>query len=384
MKLLRTIWITDALKNKDFSQYIIGKSIHRANYALFIIGLFEILMLTVSFLIPDSFDPILINVYRSHYAFLALTCLILRSIFVSEIKKQVINTHKLTGFFLLALTISVGWGASVTLLDITKYPQLTVYLTFILLISAGSLASPVYMTAILIFVQIIFIRLIPYYQSDVRIIFNTSVNSSVFILFAIFVSRQIFYDQYVDFIKDVMINENTKALSATNQRLFEISQLDPLTGIYNRLALERIISDVWVHSIHTKTPITILMIDVDQFKVFNDRYGHLNGDRCLVKAAQVLSSVAQAHQGNAFRFGGDEFCLVISEQSDTSLTTILSELNHLKSMSIELLSGENVEFLITIGYASTSSHQVKEPWELLDLADKELYRVKQARHKVVQ
>lgn len=380
MGFLKNLFVVDALRNKNFSNYILSKSIHRGIYALTIIGIVEIAMLIISFVIPSSFNDALINFYRLHYVVLASICFIMRTIYKYELSKTVLNYSKLFKLFITAMVLAIAWGGSVTLLDLTSYPQLTVYLTFILLIAAGSLTSPVFLSVIFLGLQILFIYLIHFYQSNPQIIFNSSVNSSMFILFSIFVARQIYYDQYVDFIKDSVIDEKTKSLSETNQRLFELSQRDSLTGLFNRLALDRIMNEVWVKFVQSKTPITILMIDVDKFKNFNDVYGHLNGDRCLTKISRMLLDLSEKYQGYAFRFGGDEFCLVLPNIVQNQLTTIIEELYpHEKAIEVQLLSGETIPFHITVGHASTEIYEVTEPWKLLEYADNELYRIKQSR-----
>ncbi len=97
--------------------------------------------------------------------------------------------------------------------------------------------------------------------------------------------------------------------------LRRLSVLDPLTRIPNRRAFEEAIDREWRRTLRHRSPLCLLLIDVDYFKRYNDRYGHVSGDQCLRVVAQVLSSFARRGGDLAARYGGEEFAIILPQMS---------------------------------------------------------------------
>lgn len=100
-------------------------------------------------------------------------------------------------------------------------------------------------------------------------------------------------------------------LASTNDRLLELSQIDTLTGLANRRRLDARLETAAAWSRVAGEPIALLMIDVDHFKQFNDRYGHPEGDRCLARIAAVIRDQMRRQDDMVGRFGGEEFLAVL-------------------------------------------------------------------------
>ena len=118
-------------------------------------------------------------------------------------------------------------------------------------------------------------------------------------------------------------------LSIANQMLYEQANRDGLTGLYNRRHMDMQTDLVWEKAQRENQPFAVLMLDIDNFKKFNDHYGHQNGDDCLRKIADVLSAVIKManEQGTtqgAFvaRYGGEEFAVVIPRASPEAYENI--------------------------------------------------------------
>lgn len=99
------------------------------------------------------------------------------------------------------------------------------------------------------------------------------------------------------------------------QTLRHLSQMDGLTGVANRRTFNEALAREWKRATRSGQPISLLMLDLDQFKAFNDRYGHLAGDECLKKSAQVLSNAAIRPDDFVARFGGEEFSVILPSTS---------------------------------------------------------------------
>ena len=101
------------------------------------------------------------------------------------------------------------------------------------------------------------------------------------------------------------------SLSEINRRLVDLAERDPLTGIANRRAFDAALAQAWERGRVTGEPVGVLIVDVDHFKGFNDTYGHLEGDRCLVRVANALASVSLRPNDLVARLGGEEFAILL-------------------------------------------------------------------------
>jgi diguanylate cyclase (GGDEF)-like protein len=113
-----------------------------------------------------------------------------------------------------------------------------------------------------------------------------------------------------------------QALRQANDHLAMLSDTDALTGIANRRQFDRRLRDECRRAQRSKTPMALLMIDVDHFKRFNDLHGHPAGDQCLRLVADALKSCAQRAADLAARYGGEEFALLLPHTTEQEAATI--------------------------------------------------------------
>ena len=151
---------------------------------------------------------------------------------------------------------------------------------------------------------------------------------------------------------------------------------DPLTGLFNRRRLEEKVEELWGQSDDQVSPIATLMIDIDHFKAFNDRHGHLVGDLCLKRVANVVAELARIDD-LAIRFGGEEFLLLLPRTSLSNAIRIADRLRRaIEALAIphETLGGSKVvtaSFGVMAG--AISAHTAEE---LIRGADDALYAAK--------
>ena len=113
----------------------------------------------------------------------------------------------------------------------------------------------------------------------------------------------------------IALREELRAqqLMNVNEKLSQISTLDPLTGLANRRRLEQYVNALWTSPRMAQRPIAVLMIDIDHFKKFNDHYGHQAGDFCLKVVAEVIQDQMRSGTDLAVRLGGEEFLVVLPD-----------------------------------------------------------------------
>jgi diguanylate cyclase (GGDEF)-like protein len=107
--------------------------------------------------------------------------------------------------------------------------------------------------------------------------------------------------------------EELQELQETNKELQSLSMIDGLTKIPNRRSFDENIKKIWKDSIRNDTQISIIIIDIDFFKAYNDHYGHLQGDDCLIKVAQRLMNSIKRPRDVVARYGGEEFAVILPE-----------------------------------------------------------------------
>ncbi|TBW34767.1 GGDEF domain-containing protein [Siculibacillus lacustris] len=179
-------------------------------------------------------------------------------------------------------------------------------------------------------------------------------------------------------LRDLRGEIATGNLSHRYDQLRLISQMDPLTGVANRRAVDGHIAEMADRSRQTGEPLALLMIDVDHFKMFNDRYGHPAGDRCLTWVAAATRSQVRRQGDLVGRFGGEEFIVVLPA---TGLADAIRVGERIRA-AIESAAiphdgnGEGAVVTVSIGVAAGHVSDTRLPRDLLLEADAALYAAK--------
>ena len=168
-------------------------------------------------------------------------------------------------------------------------------------------------------------------------------------------------------------------LALVRQRLETLSHTDALTGAYNRLHLQEHVQQVWRRAQHDGADVSIIMLDVDHFKRYNDQYGHPAGDRCLVQVARAMNDCVRPTDVVA-RFGGEEFIAVLS-QADAATAGQVAERMRVAIQALDIRHADSdVATVVTasLGVASVRARADLGHAALISAADAALYRAKQA------
>ena len=156
-----------------------------------------------------------------------------------------------------------------------------------------------------------------------------------------------------------------------NQSLY-----DSLTGIRNRHSFNITMTEEWSNASETGQCISMIMIDIDKFKNFNDVYGHLCGDICLKIVAETMNSCI--YDGMLFRWGGEEFVVLLPGVSlDAAMGLAEKLLNEVSTTPIVLNDGTTTYVTISLGVGSIFPHDTDRPEEFCTEVDKALYKAKE-------
>jgi diguanylate cyclase (GGDEF)-like protein len=182
------------------------------------------------------------------------------------------------------------------------------------------------------------------------------------------------------FVTMMLVRHNEQNI----ERLAHLSIIDPLTKAYNRGYLK----DVMVSEINrcrrSGLPLTVIMLDIDYFKMFNDNYGHLFGDSVLEQVAEALKHTALRAGDYVFRYGGEEFCIVTSGLDREEAGQFAEKLRHgIRALDIENQQSPHQHLTASAGFWCVSDLREITPSALLLNADNALYRAKDAGRNTV-
>jgi diguanylate cyclase (GGDEF)-like protein len=185
------------------------------------------------------------------------------------------------------------------------------------------------------------------------------------------------FSQFRHLVKISDIQQND--LTHLNQQLVRLSQLDPLTGVPNRRRFEEELNREWRRHQRQARPLSLVMIDIDQFKQYNDMYGHTSGDECLRKVAQTLAVAVNRPADFVARFGGEEFVCVLPQTDYEGACKVGQRLiNMIRLLNIPHKASTVVDYVtISIGIATLVNPAFEHSIEdVISAADRCLYQAK--------
>jgi diguanylate cyclase (GGDEF)-like protein len=166
-------------------------------------------------------------------------------------------------------------------------------------------------------------------------------------------------------------------LHDTNARLTVLASCDGLTGIANRRSFDERLTQEWNRAARARKPLALAMIDLDNFKQFNDLYGHLAGDKCLCAVAAELARQVQRPEDLVARFGGEEFALLMPHTTAEGAAKVIERIRAaIIELGIEHIGNSWKHVTVSIGYSSLTPTGSDGQSRLIQLADAALYQAK--------
>jgi len=183
----------------------------------------------------------------------------------------------------------------------------------------------------------------------------------------------------VETVRDITIQKEAQ------RALQELANKDGLTGIANRRRFDETLQTEWRRAMRKSQTLTLLMIDVDHFKNYNDSYGHQAGDECLKRIAKAMADTPLRAGDLVARYGGEEFVVILTGVSLDGATTAAERIRFsIEQLGMPRTNSASEVVTVSIGAATATALPTSNPAQLIAAADLSLYQAKHAgRNRVV-
>lgn len=210
--------------------------------------------------------------------------------------------------------------------------------------------------------------------------FNASLLTLTTTVFTLYGNYKLEHAERMAFLLDAREQALNAQLGQAHDRLKRMATTDTLTNVANRRYFEEFLSECWTRAQAQQRALSLIVIDIDYFKPYNDRYGHQAGDRCLIEVAKALKTCIRRPNDLVARWGGEEFVVVLMD-ADVDAAAAAAERIRLAVSGMNLPHEGSLcapHVTVSGGRASIRPGMHMNPSRLIDLADAALYRAKAA------
>lgn len=185
-----------------------------------------------------------------------------------------------------------------------------------------------------------------------------------------------YYKAKVSEYKSILLMEKQGAqLTLLNNELKIASQTDALTGLYNRVYLHEFIDLHWEKCLNSSEVLTVVMVDIDDFKPINDRFGHEAGDECLVRISKLLKNRVEENGGTAFRYGGEEFLFIFPKVGSKKVVELMHQIKE-ELTKLDINFSQRITITASFGVCEMVPKSNNTFQDIVRNADDMLYSVK--------
>ena len=277
------------------------------------------------------------------------------------------------------------WSCGITLLDQLGGNNLTVFLYTVLMLSMLTIMKPKQAVTLFLGALVALNLLLPYFPvpDGADQTFNNLINSSFSAIFACVISVYQYRSRMHAYRDKALIDRQNRQLRAANEALAQEALTDGLTGLRNRHYMDQVVRAEFEAAQAAQKSTACLMADIDFFKQYNDRCGHLAGDRCLQEVAAALRQCFEARTNSLVRYGGEEFLVVLTECSREEALAAAEQLRSAVEARQIARSDQSAGCVtVSVGVFVCRSGEVDFE-EFLKRADNALYQAKAQRRNCV-
>jgi diguanylate cyclase (GGDEF)-like protein len=360
-------------KEFDRSNFMLNlERMQIASIAFWFIGIVYLVLIFTGFFKPTFANQQIIKTL----VFIILGILLLAFAYITMLRRAAgrikhFQLHRvaLDAFILMILVCSVllFLGSKEGQININPYILITLGVAAVPCLGKWEMGI-IYLLAHTVFMTLVFT--IPAYRTSPQL-FIAIANSTCFVAFAYLVSLLTNNLRWSAFRKDRRIREQ-------NMELAHLANTDYLTNLYNKRYAYAAMRMEWNRSIRSEKPLSLILLDIDSFKDYNDAYGHIQGDQCLKRVAEVIRRSARRQTDQVCRFGGEELLVILPYTSGVDAYAIGEKIR--KDVADAAIPHQNsvVAPIITVsaGVASMVGDRNIDFEVLLERADRALYRAK--------
>lgn len=177
--------------------------------------------------------------------------------------------------------------------------------------------------------------------------------------------------------KTKALKEKVELLEIAEKKLSRLARIDDLTGIMNRRGFEEEFHREWTRSILYRSNFSVIMIDIDDFKKFNDAYGHVEGDKCLIQVAKAIEKSLRRPFDTIARYGGEEFVAFLPETNQNGALLVAENIrNSIEALKIKNQDAGSNFVTASLGVVTTIPRVGQDKEDLIHRADQALYQAK--------
>lgn len=273
-------------------------------------------------------------------------------------------------FHLVYAVLMLAWSAGVTLYDQRVSENISVYLITAMTLSVVTCFTPVQATTVYGAFWVVMFFALPIFQPGQVDNYGSYVNLTVMTLMSVFVCCYRYYQERRHYLEQQVIEEQ-------NHRLEELASHDSLTRLRNRRFLEEHIEQIYEDCIRDGSSLTVMMLDIDRFKDYNDTYGHPQGDECLRRVAWRLEQELDPKTEYLIRYGGEEFLYLGVGVSSQQAAERAERFNRgIRELVIGFSDEDLRGVTISLGVYTGFPRQTREWRGDIAKADKALYEAK--------
>ncbi|WP_373072873.1 GGDEF domain-containing protein [Sulfurimonas sp.] len=308
----------------------------------------------------------------------------------SKIYKTNFDINKWKNIYIVSTFISgVSWGTLALFLDSSwsASHQLALFILYVG-ITAGAFNTN----------SSVFVSYLAFYIPPILMLLYSTIKQSsglpyelvfliIIYMILMYMTSLKFHNHLVNLLELRFQNEELATdLKLANNKLSHLADIDELSQIHNRRSMNKFLLQEWNWHHEEKKPLSLLMIDIDFFKQYNDTYGHSEGDRCILEIAKILKKNIRSDIDLASRYGGEEFVVILRDTDELEALNIAQRISlNVLSKQIEHACSEVSDYLtVSIGLSTMIPNILDEEVRIFDLADSRLYKAKEnGRNQIV-
>lgn len=380
------------LDSKEFKEDLILQNIRRGRLLAIIVIAFEMVFVSIDIIsfflrVDKSFS---FYSYLTMYLIMIAINLIYLYIMNCYCQKR-IHMRTMSAFTVHYITLIMVWGSVISLMDQKLYGQLMTFMVNMIVCSVIYLVDTKRMSIPYLAATMVLAVGLPLFQNSSDLLVGHYVNLVVFVVISWTASR-IIYRNYCDnyVIKKLMnqsnmllekeIEENriiNKKLELANGQLKTQALVDELTGLPNRRSFRKFVERMFQNS-NSDLTTAVIMIDIDNFKQYNDSYGHEKGDLALIAVANQINDSLENTDQIAIRWGGEEFVCAAFNTSQEDIIEIANAIKQkILNLKIPNQSSTISPYLtVSLGTATDTMVSTKDISKIINNADQALYLAK--------